>query len=171
MKKTRQITVTAVLTALYFILSALLKIPVVGNITLDLGYIVLAVSAVCLGAVPAAFVGSLGVLLESALMSRRGISPGWILMNAIVGYTCGLVLHKAADGDRKTFWLKAVVSVTVSMLAGVVVKTFIDCALYGITQIAVKIPSSVTAWILDSFVMLAAGMPLSLTLKKRIKLP
>ena len=170
MKKTRQITVTAVLTALYFILSALLKIPVVGNITLDLGYIVLAVSAVCLGAVPAAFVGSLGVLLESALMSRRGISPGWILMNAIVGYTCGLVLHKAADGDRKTFWLKAVVSVTVSMLAGVVVKTFIDYALYGIA-LAVKIPSSVTAWILDSLVMLAVGMPLSLTLKKRIKLP
>lgn len=170
MKKTRQITVTAVLTALYFILSALLKIPVVGNITLDLGYIVLAVSAVCLGAVPAAFVGSLGVLLESALMSRRGISPGWILMNAIVGYTCGLVLHKAADGDRKTFRLKAVVSVTVSMLAGVVVKTFIDCALYGIA-LAVKIPSSVTAWILDSLVMLAVGMPLSLTLKKRIKLP
>ena len=170
MKKTRQITVTAVLTALYFILSALLKIPVVGNITLDLGYIVLAVSAVCLGAVPAAFVGSLGVLLESALMSRRGISLGWILMNAIVGYTCGLVLHKAADGDRKTFWLKAVVSVTVSMLAGVVVKTFIDCALYGIA-LAVKIPSSVTAWILDSLVMLAAGMPLSLTLKKRIKIP
>lgn len=170
MKKTRQITVTAVLTALYFILSALLKIPVVGNITLDLGYIVLAVSAVCLGAVPAAFVGSLGVLLESALMSRRGISPGWILMNAIVGYTCGLVLHKAADGDRKTFWLKAVISVTVSMLAGVVVKTFIDCALYGIA-LAVKIPSSVTAWILDSLVMLAVGMPLSLTLKKRIKLP
>lgn len=170
MKKTRQITVTAVLTALYFILSALLKIPVVGNITLDLGYIVLAVSTVCLGAVPAAFVGSLGVLLESALMSRRGISLGWILMNAIVGYTCGLVLHKAADGDRKTFWLKAVVSVTVSMLAGVVVKTFIDCALYGIA-LAVKIPSSVTAWILDSLVMLAVGMPLSLTLKKRIKLP
>ena len=170
MKKTRQITVTAVLTALYFILSALLKIPVVGNITLDLGYIVLAVSAVCLGAVPAAFVGSLGVLLESALMSRRGISLGWILMNAIVGYTCGLVLHKAADGDRKTFWLKAVISVTVSMLAGVVVKTFIDCALYGIA-LAVKIPSSVTAWILDSLVMLAVGMPLSLTLKKRIKLP
>lgn len=170
MKKTRQITVTAVLTALYFILSALLKIPVVGNITLDLGYIVLAVSAVCLGAVPAAFVGSLGVLLESTLMSRRGISLGWILMNAIVGYTCGLVLHKAADGDRKTFWLKAVVSVTVSMLAGVVVKTFIDCALYGIA-LAVKIPSSVTAWILDSLVMLAVGMPLSLTLKKRIKLP
>lgn len=170
MKKTRQITVTAVLTALYFILSALLKIPVVGNITLDLGYIVLAVSAVCLGAVPAAFVGSLGVLLESALMSRRGISLGWILMNAIAGYTCGLVLHKAADGDRKTFWLKVVVSVTVSMLAGVVVKTFIDCALYGIA-LAVKIPSSVTAWILDSLVMLAVGMPLSLTLKKRIKLP
>lgn len=168
MNRTKKMATVAMLTALYFVLSALLKIPVVGNITLDLGYIALAVSAVSLGAVPAMLVGGIGVFLESALMSQRGVSPGWILMNVIVGYSCGLVLHKAADGKRTTFWIKAVAVVVVSMLVGVAVKTVIDCALYDVALLA-KIPSSLTAWILDSLVMLVIGIPLSLALKRRLK--
>ena len=167
-KKTKQTATIAVFTALYFVLAAFLKIPVVGNITLDLGYIALAVGTVYLGAIPGMLIGSIGAFLESALMSQRGISPGWILMNAIVGYFCGLVLHKAIDGDRKGFWVKAVLVVVLSMLVGVIVKTLIDCALYDIALIA-KIPSSTTAWILDSLVMLVLGLPLSLALKKRLK--
>lgn len=168
MNTTKKIATIAVFTALYFVLSALLKIPVVGHITLDLGYIALAVGAVYLGAVPAMLIGSIGAFLESALMSQRGVSLGWILMNAIVGYSCGLVLHKAVDGERKKFWTKAILVVTLSMLVGVVVKTLIDCALYKIALVA-KIPSSAAAWVLDSLVMLVIGMPLSLALKKRLK--
>ena len=168
MKKTKQIATIAVFTALYFVLSALLKIPVMGNITLDLGYIALAVGAVYLGAVPAMLIGSIGAFLESALMSQRGVSLGWILMNAIVGYFCGLVLQKAVDGDKKKFWIKSVIVVVLSMFVGVVVKTLIDCALYNIALVA-KIPSSATAWIMDSLVMLVLGFPLSLALKKRLK--
>ena len=168
MKNTKQIATIAVFTALYFVLSALLKIPVVGNITLDLGYIALAVGAVYLGAVPAMVIGALGAFLESALMSQRGVSPGWVLMNAIAGFICGLVLHKIADGDRKKFWILAVPTVVLSMLLGVVVKTLIDCAMYDIALVA-KIPSSTTAWILDSLVMLVIGIPLGLALKKRLE--
>lgn len=168
MKKTTKRTATiAVFTALYFVLSMFLKIPVVGNITLDLGYIALSVGAVYLGAVPGMLIGSLGAFLESALLSQRGVSPGWILMNAIVGFFCGLVLHRAADEERKKFWLKAILVVMLSMLVGVLVKTFIDSALYN-TAIIAKIPSSATAWILDSLVMLVLGLPLSLELKKRL---
>lgn len=168
MKNTKQIATIAMFTALYFVLSALLKIPVVGNITLDLGYIALAVGAVYLGAVPAMLIGSIGAFLESMLMSQRGVSPGWMLMNAIVGYFCGLILHKAAEGERKQFWIKAVLTVVLSMLVGVAVKTLIDCALYGVA-LAAKLPSSATAWIMDSLVMLAVGLPLSLALKSRLK--
>ena len=169
MRKTKQIAVTAVFTALYFVLSVLLKIPVVGHITLDLGYIALAVSAVYLGAVPAMLVGSICAFLESALLSQRGVSPGWMLMNAIAGYCCGAVLQKAAAGDRKKFWISACIVVPVSMLVGVVVKTLIDCAMYDIPLLA-KIPSSTAAWIADSAVMLAIGLPLSLALKNRIRI-
>lgn len=168
MKTTKKVAVTAVFTALYFLLSALLKIPVAGHITLDLGYIALTVGAVYLGAVPAMMIGALGALLESVMMSLRGISPGWILMNTIVGYCTGKVLFRTVSADRKKFLRSAAIVIPVSMFAGVVVKTLVDCALYGIRPEA-KIPSSLTAWILDSLVMLGIGIPLSLALKKRIK--
>lgn len=168
MNKTKKIASVAMLSALYFVLSAILKIYVVGNITLDLGYIALAVGAVYFGAVPGMLIGGFGAFLESALMSQRGVSPGWILMNLIVGYCCGLILHKAVEGSRKQFWIKAVITVILSMLVGVAVKTAIDCLLYDIALLA-KIPSSLTAWILDSAVMLVIGIPLALILKKRLK--
>lgn len=168
MKNTKQIAITAVLSALYFVLSAMLKIPVGGHITLDLGYIALTVAAVYLGAVPAVFVGSIGALLESALMSQRGVSPGWILMNAIVGFLCGMVLKKTVNGDRKKFILSACIVVPLSMLLGVTVKTLVDCAMYDIPIIA-KIPASAAALIADSAVMLVCGLPLCLALKGRIK--
>ena len=30
-------------------------------------------------------------------MSQKGVSPGWIVMNIIVGYICGTFMHKAAE--------------------------------------------------------------------------
>ena len=167
MKKTKRMAAVGVLTALYFVLSALIKIPVAGNIKLDLGYIALAVGAVYLGAVPAAVIGAGGVFIESLLLSQRGIAPGWILMNAIVGYVCGCVLHGAEDAPSARFWLKAAAAVILSMLTGVAVKTAVDCVLYGLA-LAAKIPTAIAAWVLDSFVMLALGVPLSLALKKRL---
>ena len=168
MKNTKKLATTGVLTALYFVLSALLKIPVAGNIKLDLGYIALAVGAVYLGTVPAAVIGGGGVLIESLLMSQRGISLGWILMNVIVGLVCGRVLHKAVGEPSARFWLKAIPAVVLSMLAGVTVKTVIDCIAYGLMPEA-KIPTALAAWILDSVVMLALGIPISLGLKKRLR--
>ena len=169
MKKTNRVAVTAIFIAMYFVLSALLKIPVGGHITLDMGYIALTVAAVYLGAVPAMLVGGIGVFLESAVMSQRGVSPGWILMNLIVGFFCGWVLHKAIDGEKKKFWISACTVIPLSMLAGVTVKTLIDCAIYDL-PLAAKIPTGLIALAADSAVMLAIGIPLSLAMKNRIKL-
>lgn len=168
MKKTNKIATTAVFAALYFVLSAVLKIPVGGHITLDLGYISLTVGAVYLGAIPAMFIGSIGALLESALMSQRGVSLGWILMNAIVGYSCGAVLHKRINCNKKQLMAAACIVVPLSMLLGVTVKTFIDCAIYDLPLLA-KIPTSAVALVADSAVMLIFGMPLSIALKNRLK--
>lgn len=169
MKNTKRIALIAIFIALYFVLSVLLKIPVVGHISLDLGYIALTVGAVYLGGVPAMLIGSIGALLESALMSQRGASLGWILMNGIVGLSCGCVMHKYADGSRKKFVISSCIVVILSMLVGVLVKTLVDCFMYDIALIA-KIPSSTTAWLLDSAVMLIVGLPLSIALKKRLSL-
>ena len=175
MKKTKMIAVTAVLAALYFVLSALLKIPVGDHITLELGYIVLMVGAVYLGAIPAAFIGGIGVLVESALMSQHGISPGWILMNVIVGLITGFVLHKTFQENRKKFVLSACITVPLAVLLGVFVKMIIDCLIYQYAptlkeSILIKIGPTAAAWIADTLVMLAIGMPVSLALKSKLKL-
>ena len=166
--KTKQIAMISIFSALYFVLSAVLKIPIGGHMTLDLGYIALMVASVCLGAVPAMLVGIIGAFLESALMSMRGVSPGWMLMNAIIGYFCGLILMKASEGERKPFLIKAFIVVPASTLVGMTVKTLVDCVLYSL-PLAAKIPVAFIGWIADTAVMLALGLPLSITLKKQIR--
>lgn len=168
MKNIRRISVVALLTALYFVLAVLIKIPLVGHIYLDMGYIALMVGAVYLGAVPAAIIGAIGALLESAMIGSHGVSIGWILMNAIVGFSSGFVLQKLADGEKKKLVIAAVIVVSLSMLVGVAVKTLLECAMYHYA-LAVKIPSGITAWVADSAVMLVIGLPLCLVLKGRVK--
>ena len=166
---TKEIAYTALFTALYVVLSVLIKIPVTEHIALDLGYISLTVCAVYMGAVPAAVTGGLRAFFESAMMGQRGVSPGWILMNLIVGYACGRILQKTRDKEKKTFMLSAFFVIPLSMLAGVAVKTLVDCVLYSLPLIA-KIPTGLAAWVTDSAVMLAIGVPLSIALRKRVKI-
>ena len=163
MKKTKRIAYTALLTALYFVLSALLRIPVTDHLVLDLGYIALTVGAFYLGGIP----GAVGALLDSMLMGQRGVSIGWITMNAIVGYCCGTVFAKIRNADKKEFWRKACLVIVLSMLLGVTAKTALDCVIYKLPP-ALKIPSGLVAWATDSLVMILFGLPLSLTLKKTV---
>lgn len=167
-KKVKLVAMIAMMIALYFVLSAMLKIPIAGHITLDLGYIALMVGAVYFGAVPAMIIGGVGAFLESALMSQRGVSPGWIVMNVIAGGLVGWITKKYADQGRKKLVLSAVIVVPIAMLLGAAAKMFIDCAMYDLPLI-VKIPTTAAAWISDSVVMLAAGLPLSMALKRRFK--
>ena len=167
-KRVRTVAVIAMMIALYFVLSAMLKIPIAGHITLDLGYIALMVGAVYFGAVPAMIIGGVGAFLESALMSQRGVSPGWIVMNVIAGGLIGWIARKYADKGRKKLILASAIVVPIAMLLGAAAKMFIDCAMYDL-PLLVKIPTTAVAWISDSVVMLAAGLPLSLALKRRFK--
>ena len=168
-KKVKLVATTAMLIALYFVLSAMLKIPIAGHITLDLGYIALMVGAVFLGAVPDMIIGGMGAFLESTLMSQRGISLGWITMNVIAGGLVGWIVHKHAEEGRKKLVLSAVIIVPIAMLLGAAAKMFIDCAIYDL-PLLLKIPTTAVAWISDSVVMLVVGLPLSIALKKRLKL-
>ena len=164
----KKLTTTAILSALYVVLALSLKIPMgVGNISLDLGYIVLTIAALNLGA-PAAIVGGLGALLESMLFSSYGISYGWIVMNVIIGLICGIVLNKM---NKKDFTIKnyiiASIIIIASVFIGVAAKTGIECYLYSIPLI-VKIPKSLTAFVIDSVVMII-GLPIGTKIKKIFK--
>ena len=145
--KTRQITGIAILTALYCVLSAMMKIPFISAISLDLGYIALTVGCALFGPW-AAVVGAVGCGFESILFSPYGFSISWFVANLIIGLGCGIVFKKTEN-----IWLRiaAIVGfVAVGMLGA---KTGIECYLYHI-PFAVKIVKNAVAFGVDTITML-----------------
>lgn len=140
MKTVKDITMTAAGIALYVVVSMLLKIPFIGHISLDLGYIVLAFWCMMFGPVSAALVGCGGAFLVSL------IAFGWPLGNLLIGAVCAMV-YKPDKPIRN-------LAITVLMVfVGVLgIKTAVECPLYGI-PILVKIPKNLVAAIADSITM------------------
>lgn len=145
--KTRQITGIAILTALYCVLSAMMKIPFIGAISLDLGYIALTLGCAIFGPW-AAFIGAVGCGLESILFSPYGFSISWFIANLIIGLGCGIVFRKTEN-----VW-KHIVAIVVFVGLGMLgAKTGIECYLYHIPW-AVKIVKNLVAFGVDSAVMI-----------------
>lgn len=144
---TKKITGIAILTALYCVLSAMMKIPFIGAISLDLGYIALAIGCVMFG-VWGAFIGAVGCGIESILFSPYGFSISWFCANLIVGAGCGYVFMKT-----KITWKRIVAIIIFMAIAMLGVKTFIECNLYGI-PFEVKIVKNMVAFGIDSITMI-----------------
>lgn len=148
-KKTRYICLTAFGIAMYCALSLSMKIPLgVGHIAVDLGYIVLAAYAYHMGSISAAVVGGCAAAIMSVLSGW--FSAEWVAANAFVGLTCGALYEKsrAAKSIAKNLII-TVFFVGVGML---VIKTSVSCWMFSI-PVAVKLPKSLTAWVIDSIVM------------------
>ena len=144
---TKKIVILGMLTALYVVLSAFLKFTLFGNIMVDLGYIAFTF-ALCMFGPWGTVVGVLGCALESILFSAYGFSISWCAVNLVIGLICGFTLNRL-----KPIWLKAVV-IVLSVAAGMlVVKTAIECPLYGI-PLAVKLPKNAVAFGADAITML-----------------
>lgn len=144
---TKKITGIAVLTALYCVLSAMMKIPFIGAISLDLGYVALTLACAVFGPW-GAFVGAVGCGLESMMFSPYGFSISWFVANLIIGLGCGFVFM-----NTKIVWkrvLAIILFVGIGMLGA---KTGIECYLYHI-PFAVKIIKNLVAFGVDSLVML-----------------
>ena len=156
----KTITMIALMSALYVVFSLTLKIPTgVGAIALDLGYIVLTVSAVYFGNW-AALVGGMGAFIESLLLSPYGVSIGWIVMNAIIGLMCGMCFKMYRNMKMETRdYLLCTMVIIVAVALGVCAKTIIECNLYSIPWM-VKAPKSLTAFAIDSVVMII-GLPIA----------
>lgn len=151
MKNTTKITLTAVGIAMYVVLSMIAKIPVIAHISLDLGYIVLAVYCYHMGAVSGMIVGGAGCVLVS-LLTTGWFPPGWFAGNLLIGLMCGVFYHRR-DGVVETM-----VNISITIAAVVIgilgIKTVIECALYGIPY-AVKLPKNGVACVMDAAVMIA----------------
>lgn len=154
MNKTKRICVTALGIALYCALSMSMKIPLgVGHIAVDLGYIVLAVYAYHMGSVSAAVVGGCSAAIMSILSGWFSLE--WVLANVAVGLICGhFYEHCTYDKHHTTptYVRNAVVTVLAVGLGMLVIKTAVSCWLWSI-PVLVKLPKSITAWVVDSIVM------------------
>jgi len=162
--KTRliQICVLAMLTALYVVMSAFLKINLIGNIMLDLGYIVFTI-ALCEFGIAGALVGVIGCVLESTLFSAYGFSVSWLVANLIIGLICGIVFYKT---DK--IWIRILTIIGACALGLLVAKTGIECALYSI-PLAVKIPKNAVAFGIDTAAMII-GLVIYQPIRQRIKI-
>ena len=143
---TRKICNISILTALYIVLSAFMKIPLIGNIQLDLGYLAFAV-AICLYGPWGAVVGVVGCALESILFSAYGFSISWAAANAVIGLGCGFTFLRI-----KNIWLRCGLVFIFGVIGLLCVKTGIECRLYHI-PLVVKLPKNAVATIADVAVM------------------
>ena len=144
---TNKITGIALFTALYCVLSAMMKIPFIGAISLDLGYIALAIGCAVWGPW-GAFIGAVGCGIESILFSPYGFSISWFIANLIVGFGCGYIFLKT-----QVSWKRIIAVIVFMAIAMLGVKTFIECNLYGI-PFEIKIVKNTVAFGIDSLTML-----------------
>ena len=144
---TKKIATLAILTALYVTLSAMMKIPFIGNISLDLGYIAFVVALMLFG-YEGIIVGVVGCALESILFSAYGFSISWATGNLIVGLLFAYGVSKT-DYNAKLYMGFAMLACFVGIG---IVKTFIESYLYAI-PLAIKFPKNLVATIVDSFTM------------------
>ena len=145
--KTKQITGIAILTALYCVLSAMMKIPFIGAISLDLGYIALTLGCAIFGP-RAAFIGAVGCGLESILFSPYGFSISWFVANLIIGLGCGITFKKT-----QSVWIRIAAIIGFVAIGMLGAKTGIECYLYHI-PFAIKIVKNAVAFGIDTITML-----------------
>lgn len=143
----RKISGIAILTSLYVVLSAMMKIPFIGAISLDLGYIALTVGCAMFG-MWGAFIGAVGCGIESILFSPYGFSIGWFVANLIIGLGYGFVFKHT----EKT-WKRIIAIIFFVALGILVAKTGIECFLYNI-PFEVKIIKSTVAFAIDTITMI-----------------
>ena len=164
MNKTKKICIVSIGIALYVILSMMVKIPLIGHISVDLGYIVLAVYCYMFDGVSGAIVGGIGCALTSII--AYGMFPaGWFLGNIFIGVTCGNLYDK----EPYKISISNIVHTVMLVFVGILFcKTVIECAVYGI-PISAKIPKNLVAAICDSIVM-SIGTVIAPKIKKAVSL-
>jgi uncharacterized membrane protein len=160
--KIKTITYFGIGIALYVVLGCFINIPLLvgSHLQTDLGYVVFGVYCYLFG--PGAFIiGVLGCLIES-LLTSGWVPVGWMAGQAVIGLLCGKAYTMT---EKKTVHI-AVTVIAVFLGIGVM-KTVIECAMYGI-PVFVKFPKNIVAFIADVIPMIL-GLMLGHVFTTRIK--
>lgn len=152
MNKTKTMCSLALGVALYVVVSAIMKIPIVGHIQTDLGYIVFGAYLVVFGW-QATIIGVVGCLIESLLFSGW-IPVGWMIGQTFIGIICGFWYKYSNDKFPKHKMMTRVIITIVAVFLGIAfIKTLIECYLYSI-PFEVKFVKNYIAFIADSIPMI-----------------
>lgn len=148
---TKNICTLGMLIALGVVLSSILQVRLIGDIKVDLSYIVITVICVLYGGVIGGLSAGLLALIGSTLFSAYGISISWIACNAFIGLATGLV---AKNVKGKLGMILTPITIVLSCSIGLLlIKTGIECYLYKI-PLAVKIVKNAVAFGTDVTCML-----------------
>ena len=135
MKKLKSVyglVLLAMLIALGIVLSAFLQFRLIGDIKIDLSYIVIVVICYLYGGIVGGISAGLIAGLESLLLSNYGFSISWTSANIIIGLMTGLMI---SHNPIKHKVLKHVLNIGVMTMACAIglllVKTVIECNLYN----------------------------------------
>lgn len=143
--------------AMYVVFSMAVKIPLIGHIQTDLGYMVYGAFLSCFG-IPGVVVGVVGCFVESLIFSGW-VPIGWMIGQLFIGLICG-TLYKIIQKNNYPTQLKYacyVISTIIVVTIGVgLLKTIIECGLYQI-PFAIKLTKNLIAAVAD-MVPMAIGV-------------
>ena len=146
MKNIKTICVLGVLSALYVVLTAFCRVPIYGNIQLDLGYVAFGVALYVYG-IYGTPVGVIGCALESVMFSPWGFSISWCVANLVIGVIVGSVCRK-----HKSLIVIIGIGIIATLLGIGVVKTGIELYLYKM-PFATKLPKAISSFAVDSITL------------------
>lgn len=118
--------------ALYVVLSMTIKIPLVGHIQTDFGYVAYGAFLTFLG-LPAIIVGVAGCIIES-LIFNGWLPIGWAVGQLAIGLICGITFKRIAKTENAFLRYAAyIIIISLAVFVGVgLIKTVIECGLYSI---------------------------------------
>lgn len=167
MSKTREMSYLGIGIALYVVLGMMIKIPLIGHIQTDFGYVAYGTFLSLFG-LPAIIVGVAGCIIESLVFSGW-IPIGWAVGQLVIGLMCGLAFKWIADISNPFIkYLLYVITVLVSVFIGIAfIKTVIECNLYAI-PFQIKYVKNFIAAIAD-MPPIFIGVVVAEIIKKRVR--
>lgn len=167
MSKTREMSYLGIGIALYVALGMMIKIPLIGHIQTDFGYVAYGTFLSLFG-LPAIIVGVAGCIIESLIFSGW-IPIGWAVGQLVIGLMCGMAFKRVTEVSNLFIkYLLYVLTILGALFIGIaLIKTVIECNLYAI-PFQIKYVKNFIAAIADIPPMFI-GVAVAEIIKKRVR--
>ena len=155
-KLIKKMSQTAIMTALYVVLSIFVNIPLINRIVLELGYVVLGTCSGFMDAWQLMFIGGVGCILK-AMLTGGNFPLGWFPAQLLLCFLLSYI------GKCQKTYLKVLYCVIICFISIGLVKSFIEIFIYDLPFWA-KIGSNSVACLADTI-----GLLIGVFLSKKFK--